>query len=61
MVQWLVECFNPDKSTQTYLVKAKTYGEACQLISKHHTECSYKLLGQYEQLSLEKNMFRRTG
>lgn len=60
MFQWLIEAFTAaDKSAQQYLVKAKTYGEACTVVSKHHGECSYKLLGQFEQLSLEKSMHQR--
>lgn len=60
LMQWLIETFDAKTREATvYLVKAKTYGDACVVASHHHANPTFKLLAQFEQLSTEKNLSQR--
>lgn len=59
MSWWHVELYAVDGWVKTFVVKAKTYPDACTAVAKLEGEGEFKLLGHFEVSTVDKNIIKR--
>jgi len=61
MPYYEIELTATDGWVKRYLVKAKTYEDACAKVAKIDGDGKFKLLGLFEPMEIDKNILKRYG